>query len=333
MTSPCVYREARSLCPQCAREMPSRYEEDSDGILLRTVCDEHGEQVEPVERDPAFFKAGYELDYESPVAHLALVVTYRCNMSCRYCYSLSNAGFELPPDRPVERIADFMSKFRGNITLIGGEPTVRDDLGEIIEAGKRVGAARKISLATNGQKIANLSYLKSLRDRGLDFVFLSFNSPDYEPSPETYRRKLEALSNCRKLRIPVWLQRTIDEIGQLQSILQFIEEYRRLIFHVTIRAVKPFGVCRPRDIVFVSDMAKLLQGSRPAGKGTTPFNRYVDFGGRPIKLCSWVNDVARMDPLDSDYIISDDTWTTFHRGMRMDEVLLKSRTRIESPAR
>lgn len=39
-------------------------------------------------------------------------------------------------------------------------------------------------------------------------------------------------------------------------------------------------------------------------------------------ICSWINDMKRIGPLDSSYIISDNTLTTFHRGMKMDELLL-----------
>ncbi len=294
---------------------------------MHVDCPAHGRSTELVERDPHFFQAGYALEYEKPFDHLVLILTYRCNLSCRYCYSLSNAGLELPPDRPLERIVEFMARFRGNITLIGGEPTLRADLPEIIRAAKGQDAQRKISLATNGRKLTRLDYLRALKESGLDFVFLSFNDARYEPSPSVYADKLEALRNCRRLRLPVWLQRTVDAPEQFETLLPVLHEYRRSVFHVTLRAVKPFGLRAPDQQVFVSDLVKRLDLERSCRSGTTPFNRYVELEGRPVKLCSWVNDVVRMDPLDSAYIVSDDRWTSFHRGMRLDEVLLRKRLR------
>ena len=323
-----VLAETRSLCPRCAEECPACYEQHPDGVRLQVDCPAHGRDTELVERDPRFFQAGYALKYEKPCDHLVLVLTYRCNLSCRYCYSLSNAPLDLPPDRPLGRIVEFMGRFQGNITLIGGEPTLRDDLSEIIQAAKRQNALRKISLATNGQKIVNLDYLRSLKESGLDFVFLSFNDERYEPSSSAYRNKIEALKNCRRLRLPVWLQRTVDAADQFDTLVPFLREHRRTIFHVTLRAVKPFGLRAPERQVFVSDLVRRLNLEQACRPGTTPFNRYLEIEGRPVKLCSWINDVVRMDPLDSTYVVSDDRWTLFHRGMRIDEVLLRKRLHV-----
>jgi MoaA/NifB/PqqE/SkfB family radical SAM enzyme len=317
--------ETRGLCPCCAEERPARYEADADGVRLHVDCPEHGRDTELVERDADFFLAGYEQDYQKPVDHLVLVVTYRCNLNCRYCYSLSNGGWDMPPDRSLEQLLGFMSGFEGNITLIGGEPTLRGDLPELIRAAKRQNAARKVSLATNGQKIARLDYLRELKESGLDFVFLSFNDERYEPSPAVHRHKFEALRHCRLLRLPVWLQRTVDAVDQVDSLAPLLREHRRTIFQVTLRAVKRFGLRAPEQQVLVSDLLQRLRLEGSDRKGTTPFNRHVEIEGRPVKICSWVNDVVRMDPLDSSYIISDNRWTLFHRGMRIDEVLLRRR--------
>jgi hypothetical protein len=138
---------------------------------------------------------------------------------------------------------------------------------------------------------------------------------------------LHTLRNGRALRLPVWLQRTVDAPDQADSLLPLLREFRRTIFHVTLRAVKPFGLHTPDSQVFASDLVRRLNRESSCRKGTTPFNRHVEIEGRPVKICSWVNDVVRMDPLDSSYIISDDRWTAFHRGMRMDEVLLRNRIR------
>lgn len=324
------YCESVSLCPHCGADCPSRYEFRGDGVHLLLECPEHGVSGERVESDPAFFRAGYERDYRPPVAHLAFPMTYRCNLACRYCYTLSNAGSGRLPDRSRERIMELFGRTAGNVTLIGGEPTVRPDLPAILSAMRAADPSRRLSVASNGQRLHDAGVLAELREAGMDFLFLSVNDLAYEVSAQTLANKMAALENCQRQGVPVWLQRTVDRLEQLDSLPALIERFSRVVFRVTLRAVKPFGAEYPQGQVFVSDMVDYLGSRREESWGTTPFNRHVRLHGKPVKICSWINDVRRIDPLDSAYIISSDEITRFHRGMKQDELLLKRLLRAEA---
>ncbi|MBN1674612.1 MAG: radical SAM protein [Kiritimatiellae bacterium] len=318
-----VYAKTKSLCPVCAGECEATYREEADGIFLHIECPAHGGTVEQAERDVGFFKKSYETDYSPPPPHLVLPVTYRCNLNCRYCYTLSNSGGPLPEDRSIDRLLEITREFPGNVTLIGGEPTVRHDLFDLIRAAKAQRPDQRLSLGTNGQRLRELSYVQALMSSGLDFVFLSVNDVAYEASPQVHENKVTALENCATLGIPVWLHRTVDAIDQLDTLPVLLETYRKTIFQVTVRAVKPFGTSYPASEVFVSDMAFHLGVEHDCRKGVNPFNRFVRLAGKKVKLSSWTNDLPRVEPLDSRYLISSDVMTSFHRGMRMDEVLLR----------
>jgi len=320
-----ISEETRALCPECAQECPAWYTAGPDGLHLHFECAAHGHRSEHVERDPTFFRLGYEQDYERPHSHFVLPATYRCNLRCTYCYTLSNCLSVIPQDRDIDTLAKLVTDFDGNVTLIGGEPTVRNDLPELIARCKRLRPRQKLSIGTNGQKLRDAAYATRLREAGLDFVFLSLNDPAYEPAPAVFPNKMRALQNCRRLGLPVWLQRTIGALPELNSIRRVINAYRRTVFAVTIRAVKPFGVSRPTRPIFLSDMLAHLGLRDRCEKGTMPFNRFALLDGKRVKFTSWVNDVRRVDPLDSAYLISDNSMTTFHRGMKTDEVLLRRR--------
>jgi uncharacterized radical SAM superfamily Fe-S cluster-containing enzyme len=240
-----IYAETISLCPICAKDCPAFYEEEPGGMFLVIECAEHGRFGELVEDDTSFFKEGYEREYEKALDHLVLPITYRCNLNCKYCYTLSNTSLELPEDKELDNLTAIFKTFDGNITLIGGEPTLRRDLFQLIEMAKDINRNRKISLGTNGQKLRDLRYVKRLKDSGLDFVFLSFNDIHYDESEAVYQNKMEALKNCLKMGMPVWLQRTIDDFSQLDSLFPVIEAYRRIVFNVTLRAVKRYGINYP----------------------------------------------------------------------------------------
>ncbi len=91
-------------------------------------------------------------------------VTNRCNFSCWHC---SNWGREEGVDFPLEKLIDTIHQMQdmGNcyIGLTGGEPTLRDDLEDIVEA---IGEKSHTILFTNGEKLT-YERAKGLKERGL----------------------------------------------------------------------------------------------------------------------------------------------------------------------
>lgn len=318
------YAETIGLCPTCAKDCPAFYEQIDQSMILNVECGEHGLSNEQVERDSSFFRWNYEQEYKRTFNHLVLPITYQCNINCRYCYTMSNSSFALPADRPLNRIIQFVNNFDGNITYIGGEPSIRKDLFQLIRIAKEAKPRRKISIATNGQILNSLDFVKQLKNSGIDFVFLNFDDIEYIDSKIIHQNKVMALNNCEKLQIPVWIQRTISELSQLDSLLEPLEIYHRVIFNVTIRTVKPFGIYYPPDLLFISDILKYLKKENNYSKGSHPFNNVIDLKKKKVKVSSWVLDMNRLDSLDSNYILSNDVFTTLHRGTKMDEVLIKN---------
>lgn len=326
-----ITHRTTSLCPICAKDVPAYYEARPDGVYLHFDCGEHGHFVEKAENDAAFFERAYGQDYEKRSNHLVLPITYRCNLKCKYCYTLSNSTLDFPRDIPMHKVLDYSLNYGTSTNLIGGEPTLREDLPEIISGIKSLEPGHILSISTNGQRLKDLSLVEELKNRGLDFIFLSLNDPTFETSLEIYRNKIAAIDNCLKAGMPVWLQRTVDRLEQIDSIFDITKKYKRIIFSITIRSVKPFGMKYPSEVVFVSDMVRYLKKENSYIKGTNPFNCYVKVRGKKIKLCSWVNDVGRLDPHDFGYVIANGELTTFHRGMKMDEVMLKAGSWKPSP--
>lgn len=298
-------------------------------MWLNILCEEDGLTVEQVERDNACFKWGYEREYKKRTDHLVLPVTYRCNLKCKYCYTLSNSTMPLPKDRTVDRLARIAADFGGNISLIGGEPTVREDLTELIGAIKSESKTSRVSVCTNGQRLRDIDYVKGLRESGLDFVFLSVNDITYD-GPVVYRNKLEALENCRKLRLPVWFHLTIDNVDQLDFVSGILDVFGDIIFKVTVRSAKSFGITHPIQDVFLSDMLKHLNKEDEYTQGWNPSNRNIRLSGKTVNICSWINDATRLDPVDSSYFVSNDALTTFHRGKYIDELLIRGQNTVSA---
>jgi uncharacterized radical SAM superfamily Fe-S cluster-containing enzyme len=182
---------------------------------------------------------------------LILEVTPRCNLACPVCYADARpAG----PDPSVEAIARWFRQARrtagaANIQLSGGEPTVRDDLPDIIALGRKAGFGF-MQINTNGLRLATEQpYLEALKAAGLASVFLQFDGT----REAVYRRlrgralldaKLAAIRACRAAGVGVVLVPTLvpgvntQEIG---PILNLALEHFPTVRGVHFQPVSYFG--------------------------------------------------------------------------------------------
>lgn len=135
-------------------------------------------------------------------------VTNRCNLVCPVCFANANAkGYVVEPT--FDELVQIFKHFRSIkpvptvlLQLSGGEPTMRDDLADLIRVGKELGYV-EVMLTTNGIKLGkSVKYCQELKDAGLDAVYLSFDGT----TPETYKKirgvnlwplKQKAVENCR----------------------------------------------------------------------------------------------------------------------------------------
>lgn len=148
----------------------------------------------------------FELQPEdNTFSNIVVDLTHRCNMECANCY-IPNRDI---PDLDKERLYDFLERLpsRTYIRLIGAEPTMREDIFEIIARVKQIG--HRPSLTTNGLKLAQESYVLKLKDAGLRLLLHSMNGADDD---EAYQEldngkwatvKTRALYNILKHRLPV----------------------------------------------------------------------------------------------------------------------------------
>ncbi|MCP4377455.1 MAG: radical SAM protein, partial [bacterium] len=110
----------------------------------------------------------------SPFEAIMVDLTHRCNIECANCY-LPNRDI---PDMDVEKLIDLLQRLprRTLIRLVGAEPTLRDDLCDIIRITRELG--HSVSLISNGLKLARESYVIRLKEAGLSQVCISMNGAD-----------------------------------------------------------------------------------------------------------------------------------------------------------
>ncbi len=319
------YRNTTSTCHKCGQDVDGIYWESPEGIYLETACPVHGTGLELIEKDASFFRKAYEYQGYAPMKYLILPVTYRCNLSCKYCYAHSNYKHQLPADRSIQRLVEIVKMSDcPTVNLAGGEPTVRKDLPELLLALKKQTSVKRLCVVTNGQKTIDENYLKTLKESGMDFLFLPLYILGYEPNGTVIKKVIKSLENAYRLRIPVWTQATIERIQQIGHVLEVVRKYHKIIFNITIRSVRPYGITEPGEIVHVSDIIRHLGLENNYNFGNHPFNRHVKLFGRTTKVSYWVNDRKKLDPYDALYVIHDDTILPFHKGMIYDNIFFKT---------
>ncbi|MCX7944252.1 MAG: radical SAM protein [Deltaproteobacteria bacterium] len=113
-------------------------------------------------------------------------VTRRCNQKCRFC---SNPEMERDISVPAAKklIDEFIRlKYKG-VILTGGEPTLLDELPQIIHYC--VSKGLDVRIITNGQRLSDFNLFKFLYDSGLRSIHFSVH---------TVREELQEFLTCKK---------------------------------------------------------------------------------------------------------------------------------------
>jgi uncharacterized radical SAM superfamily Fe-S cluster-containing enzyme len=164
----------------------------------------------------------------------------------------ADAGAAEPERSPAEWytiVKNLVDSGRTFIQLSGGEPTVRNDLPEIVAAAKRAGC-ENIQLNSNGIRLGQEpDFTNRLAAAGLDFVFMQFDGVTDEPyialrGKPLFAEKLAAIEACDRANIGVTLVPTIvPEVNDhhIGSIIQFGLEHSPAVRGVHFQPVSYFG--------------------------------------------------------------------------------------------
>lgn len=193
---------------------------------------------------------------------LLLYITEKCNLSCPICYHKFN--YNPTKERfSIEDIRNIIKNHRNSlIVLSGGEPTLREDLPEIIKLIRKSG--NQVEMYTNGMKLLDINYVKKLKKAGLKTICLSFDGFDnvaYQllRGKSLLEQKIKILNNLEKVGIRVWLVvvigKSINE-NQITPILEFARQHTDLI-----RGVKFNVLYNPilKDNYTISDIRKIIE--------------------------------------------------------------------------
>jgi MoaA/NifB/PqqE/SkfB family radical SAM enzyme len=269
-----LIKETQSVCPNCSKTIKAYiiiYEDNS--VRMHKKCTEHG-----------FFNSLIDVDYEyyKIVVNkrkdifrndfVFIPVTGRCNLDCIFCITAEDRHSEdVSTDVLKNTIGKIISDTGVSFAcLTGGEPTMREDLSEIISFLREEYPEVLVVLVTNGIKIADINYLRKLKKAGLDYVSLSINSFDGKVYKEMNGNekildvKLQALKNLKQERIKTTISpMMVREINSdaISDIIKFALNNLDFIEEVRIRNASMVGNYRITNKYSESEMVDLMLDS------------------------------------------------------------------------
>jgi len=119
---------------------------------------------------------------EKPFTHqfsaplrMDLALTFRCQNNCVHCYAGGPHETSELTTEQWKKVIDSLSHIGVFIlTFTGGEPTLREDLPELLLYAQNKGMVT--GLITNGRRLKDKAYVKTLEKTGLDFVQVTLES-------------------------------------------------------------------------------------------------------------------------------------------------------------
>jgi uncharacterized radical SAM superfamily Fe-S cluster-containing enzyme len=297
-------RQTKSVCPECKKVIEASILEENGKVIMEKDCPEHGNfrdiywsDAELYRKFESFSHIGSGISnfqvsssgncpldcgicsaHETGTLLANIDVTNRCNLSCPVCFANARVkGFICEPS--FEEIRKMMEALRKEeptpcnaIQFSGGEPTVRDDLPEIIELADELGFAQ-IQIASNGVRLAkSTEYCKRLKDSKLNTIYLSFDGITPEPYIENggfnaLPVKKKAIENCRNcgpesiVLVPTLAKGVND--SQIAGIIHFAAENIDIVRGVNFQPIAFTGRVdqsqREKKRITIPDLMKLVE--------------------------------------------------------------------------
>jgi len=189
------------------------------------------EKIDPVSFLEIEKEEPFTYDYSAPL-RMDLALTFRCQNDCVHCYA--GGPHETPElnttqwKQVIDRLSDIGVFI---VTFTGGEPTLREDLPELLLYAQDKGMVT--GLITNGRKLKDAAYVKVLEAAGLDFVQVTLES--HKPkihdaitgTAGSWKETVAGIKNAVKSQIYVSTNTTLSK-HNAQDFLRTIDYIKEL---------------------------------------------------------------------------------------------------------
>ena len=145
-----------------------------------------------------------------------LALTFRCQNNCVHCYAGGPHETDELPTEQWKQVIDRLHDIGVFIlTFTGGEPTLHEDLPELLLYAQNKGIVT--GLITNGRRLKDRGYVERLEKSGLDFVQVTLESHEAKihdsmtASKGSWKETVAGIKNAVKTNIYVTTNTTLSK--------------------------------------------------------------------------------------------------------------------------
>ena len=276
-----------SLCSKCYREVPAVIQV-AETVIITKTCPDHGAETGVLEVDPSFYMEVSRHPSKLYPGHLVDVTT-RCNLSCKYCYFDKGEV-----DVPIGHIINECRVNTGPYILTGGEPTLREDLPEILSECAKVGPTMFL---TNGYGLQDRNYLMECR-QFVDYGVYSGIGLSFHAEFDGFDSVIENLySTGTRLGTLFFV---VDSLHQIDHIIEFARQHRGLAKVIRLKAASNIWDEQGADnTIYISQILKAFRRRGAVIVSNDAKSVYVPFlfDGIEFAAVAW-HSVHNVDLLD-----------------------------------
>jgi radical SAM protein with 4Fe4S-binding SPASM domain len=216
-----VRKKYRVSVDQAQVDMQAINEQLAELIRPDGACPIHELNLDTLAPFSARPSAPYRMD---------LALTYRCNNDCAHCYNARERSFPELSSLEWQKVLDKTWALGiPHVVFTGGEPTLRDDLPELVAHAEANGQIT--GLNTNARRLADPDYVKRLVDAGLDHVQVTVESCDAGihnamVNARAFEQTIKGLKNALASPLFVMTNTTMlrNNVDSIPDTLDFLAE-------------------------------------------------------------------------------------------------------------
>lgn len=264
-------------------------------------------------------KAIEHIPFERPFNSLPVLsevaLTYRCNLSCKFCYAGCTCKKQPKQvEMTTEQVKKVLDVIRNDadvpsISWTGGEPTVRTDLVELTRYASSLGM--RVNLITNGTNL-NDALVAELKDAGLRSAQVSLEGPTPEVHDAltqvkgSFDRTIRGIQSLKAAGIHVHTNTTVNKMNS-SHLVELLSTVKGLgMDRCSMNMVVPCGSAPDESVTITyTEMAELVEVIRLAARreeirflwySPTPYCIYnpvaARLGGKSCAACDGLLSVA-----------------------------------------
>jgi uncharacterized radical SAM superfamily Fe-S cluster-containing enzyme len=278
-------RVTQSVCPECDRIISAELVERADEVRMVKSCPEHGEfetlywsDAENYQKLMSFqhlpeegrlrnkscpTECGPCKEHKGSPLIALIDITNRCDLTCPICFSESKLCMEHTFEPTVSEVEAMLQQLaeRGTpkhitVQFSGGEPTLRDELPEMIRMARGMGYGR-VEVNSHGLRFANEpGYARLVKEAGLTSIGLQFDGLDdeiykFNRGAKLFALKQKAIDAAREAGLGVVLVVTLTkglndhEIG---DVIRFAAQNCDVIKRVVAQTLTFYGRATQFDV-------------------------------------------------------------------------------------